>query len=98
MSRLRQLWRGEVPLEEAFWTFAVLYGLAVNLLSSFAFLALIAGDRPLLALVAGYGPSVPYNVVVLVGVWRAADRAGSSPRADLYRVLTLVGIVLLTIT
>lgn len=98
MSRLAQLWAGEVPLDEAFWTFAVLYGLLINVFSSLAFLALISADRPVLALLAGYGPSIPYNLLVLVGVWRAATREGPSAKADLYRILTLVGMVLLTIT
>lgn len=98
MGGLPRLWAGDLPLDEAFWTYAVLYGLAINVLSSLAFLALITAERPILALLAGYGPSVPYNVVVVVGVWRSATRAGPSARADLYRILTLIGMVLLTVT
>lgn len=98
MTTLHRLWAGGLPLDEAFWTFAVLYGIALNVLTSLAFLALISADRPWLALAAGYGPSLPYNVLVTVGVFRSAAREGHSSRADLYRTLTLLGAVVLTIT
>ena len=45
------------------------------------------------------GLSVPYNIVALVGVWRAADRyEGDQALADLLRIVTLVGMILLTVT
>ena len=43
---LRRLWRGDIPLEEAFWTYAVLGGIAVNVATSFAFLILISMNMP----------------------------------------------------
>ena len=99
MSKLRRLWSGELSLDEAFWSYAVIGGLAVNLATTFLFLILVATDRPLLALAAGYGLSVPYNIVVLVGVWRSAERDDSDPdRAALLRAITLVGMVLLSVT
>ena len=77
-----RLWLGELALAEAFWTWAVLGGALVNLITSLLFYALIIHDRPVLALLAGYGPSLPYNLVVLVGVWRSADRhAGLDTRS-----------------
>ena len=99
MNALARLWRGEVPLDEAFWTWAVLGGIAVNVTTSFLFLALISVDRPIMALIVGYGLSVPYNVVALVGVWRAeVPDEGARTRADVMRIVTLVGMVLLTVT
>jgi hypothetical protein len=99
MHALLRLWRGELPLGEAFWTYAVLGGLLVNALTSLALLALIAADRPLAALAAGYALSVPYNVIALVGVWRSAARhEGPRLRADLIRIATLVGMILLSVT
>jgi len=88
-----------VPLDEAFWTWAVVGGLAVNVVSSFLFLMLISADRPIAALIVGYGVSVPYNVIALVGVWRAdVPDESARTRADVMRIVTLVGMVLLTIT
>ena len=99
MRKLGALWAGELPLGEAFWNYAVLIGLAVNLTTSLLFLALISADRPLAALVVGYAMSVPYNFVALVGVWRsAANHPGNRIQADLARIATLVLMVVLSLT
>jgi hypothetical protein len=99
MSTLRTLWRGDLPLGEAFWTWAILVGLLVNLASSGAFLALMVADRPLAALAVGYGPSVPYNVLVTVGVWRSAARyAGDPAHAMTARAVTIALMLVLTVT
>jgi hypothetical protein len=99
MSQLQRLWSGQLPLREAFWTYAVVGGLAVNGITSFLFLILISADWPLAALAVGYGLSVPYNIVVVVGVWRAAERdEGPRTRTDLLRIVTLIGMVLLSVT
>jgi len=96
---LRRLWTGEIPLDEAFWTYAVVGGIAVNVLTSLVFLILITMDLTLAAVIAGYVLSVPYNVVATVGVWRAAARDESDPqKAKLYRLITLAGMVLLSVT
>jgi len=88
-----------VPLVRAFWTYAVLLGVAVNVLTSGAFLALVAADQPFAALAVGYGLSIPYNIVATVGVWRAARRYDGDPaHAQLARVVTLVGMLLLSLT
>ena len=99
MTRLGALWLGELPLDEAFWTWAISVGLLVNLTTSIMFLAMITMDRPWAALLLGYGPSVPYNVLAVVGVWRSAARhAGCAGHADLARIVTLVVMLLLTVT
>ena len=53
MNGLRRLWRGELALADAFWSWAVLGGLAINLATSAALLILIMQDRPILAFIAG---------------------------------------------
>jgi hypothetical protein len=99
MTRLGALWRGDLPLETTFWTWAVIGGLAVNITTSLLFLVLIMQEQPFAAIVAGYVLSVPYNVVATVGVWRSASRY-SGPRhwADLARLVTTVGMVVLSVT
>ena len=47
---------------------------AINVSSSALLLILIMADRPIYAFIAGYVPTIPYNVIVCVGVWRSADR------------------------
>ena len=99
VSEVQRLWSGQVPLERAFWTYAVAGGLVVNLATSLLFLILVSSDFLLVALVTGYGLSVPYNLVALVGVWRAADRyEGDRALADVLRMVTLVGMLVLTVT
>jgi hypothetical protein len=96
---LHRLWRGDLPLAEAFWTWAVGIGLAVNVVTSLAFLALVSNDQLLLAFIVGYGCSIPYNVLALVGVWRSADRYGGDPAlAGAARIIATVGLVVLTLT
>ncbi len=99
MNILRRLWRGELALAAAFWSWAVLGGLAINLATSALLLILIMEDRPIFAFIAGYAPSVPYNVIVSVGVWRSAEcYAGERRWADLARFITITGMVLLSVT
>lgn len=99
MNRLGRLWRGELPLETTFWTWAVVGGLAVNAITSGLFLALMSADRPVLAFIAGYVPAVPYNIFAAVAVWRAADRHPGDRRwAELARFVAVVGAVVLCVT
>ncbi len=99
MTTLRRLWRGELPLAQAFWTWAVIGGLVVNGATSALFLTLMVGGRIALAFIAGYAISIPYNIFVAVGVWRSADRYDGDRRvADLARVATIVLMVVLSVT
>ena len=99
MNSLYRLWRGELALPDAFWNWAVFGGLAINVASSALFLFLIMADRPIAAFIAGYVLSVPYNAVVSVGVWRAAGRyAGERRWAELARMVTIIGMILLGVT
>ncbi len=99
MTKLRALWAGDLPLGETFWTWAIGMGVLVNLITSGLFLTLITLDRPFAALLVGYGLSVPYNLVALVGVWRSAARyPGEARLADLARIVTALVMVLLTVT
>jgi hypothetical protein len=91
MRVIGNLWRGHLPLGDAFWSWAVLGGLGVNLSTSLAFLWLITIDEPLLAVFVGYGLSLPFNLVATVGVWRAAaQHEGPRIQADLARIAVLV--------
>ena len=99
MNHLSRLWHGELALQNAFWNWAVFGGLIVNVVSSALFLFLITADRLIMALIVGYAFSLPYNLIVLVGVWRSAERyAGDRRWADLAQIVTVVGMVLLSVT
>jgi hypothetical protein len=87
-----------VPLARAFWYWAVLVGLPLNLLATVVSLLLLTQRETGWALVAGHVATVPYNILVAVGVWRAAARyAGPRLLADLARALTLAGAAVLSV-
>ena len=99
MSKLLTLWRGECALSEAFWTWAVIVGLLVNITTSLLFLVLIMRDLGWAALIIGKGTSLPYNLLALVGVWRAAARYdGPALHADLARGATVILMATLSLT
>jgi hypothetical protein len=99
MHRLIGFWRGEEPLSTAFWNWAVLGGLLVNVVTSVLFLTLFIQNQTLLALLIGYGVSIPYNVYATVGVWRAADRfEGERKWADLAKMATIIGMIVLSLS
>lgn len=56
-------------------------------------------DRPIAAFILGYALSVPYNILVTVGVWRSAERyTGERRWADLARIVTIADMILLSVT
>ena len=98
MKNLNRLWHGELELRDAFWNWAVFGGLIVNVVTTALFLFLIMADRPISALIVGYAFPVPYNAIVVVGVWRSAGRfAGERRLAEYARIVTVIGMVLLSI-
>ena len=99
MKYLFCLLRGELTLENAFWNWAVFGGLIINVTSTALFLFLIMANRPISAFIAGYAFSVPYNIIVTVGVWRSAERyAGERRWVELARMVTVIGMILLSVT
>ncbi len=79
---MRDLWAGRLPLAEAFWTYNVFWGLLLNIGATIVAFAVLVGCKDAnqnlaaaLSLVLHLLPT-PYNVVVLVGVWRSAGNAG----------------------
>ena len=99
MRAVAALWRGDMPLTDAFSTWAVFGGVAVNVATSVAFYALMLADHVVPALLIGYGVSLPYNFIVTVGVWRAAGRhPGSRTWAEAARIVTLSWMIVLSLT
>ncbi len=99
MTKLvKHLWAGEVPLKQAVWQYAVGYGLLLNIITTLAFLALIARDANTALIVLAFASPVPYNFLVVVAVWRSANRyPGSETWADLACIGTVIWMVVLTI-
>jgi hypothetical protein len=74
IQRLKELWRGQLPLEIAFWHYAIFYGLLLNVVATAAAVALIVLDVPIVAAVIVHLIPVPYSIVAIGGVWHSADR------------------------
>ncbi len=72
--RLSDLWNGRVPLARVFWDWAVIYGSFANLLATGAALTMIVLGWPALLAVAVHFLPVPYNLLMVVAVWRSAAR------------------------
>lgn len=99
MGLVTRLWRGEHDLKDTFWRFAVLIALAVNVVTSIAFMGLVAAEMPLVAFLVGYGLSVPYNIFAGVAVWRSADaHQGLRTTAETLRIAAIVWLAFLTFT
>ena len=95
---LDDLWNGRVPLARVFWDFAVIYGSFANLLATGAALTMIVLGWPaLLAVVIHFLP-VPYNLLMVVAVWRSAARyEGDAIWAQLARPAILVWAAIATL-
>jgi hypothetical protein len=94
---LHNLWRGEIPLARAFWTYAIVYGGILNLLATAGAFALIADDAATPWVLVAYFLPVPYNVFVVIAVWRSAARyEGAQHWAELARIVIVVWVMALT--
>jgi hypothetical protein len=92
-DNLRSLWRGRLPLEVAFWHYAIYYGLIVNVIATTVAIGLVLADVSIvLALVVHLLP-VPYAAMTAFGVWRSARRYGGPVKfANFCRIGVLVWI------
>ena len=96
-DRIEALWLGHVPLDIAFWRFAVIYGLVLNAATSILFLVLVTGGASTASLVAAFLLPIPYNILMIVAVWRSAGRYQGPRRwVDWSRFATVLWMVVLT--
>ncbi len=88
---LWRLWAGEVPLAQVFWSYTVVAGTTLNVVTSLLALALLAMNTPAVWAVCAFLLPIPYNVLMVVAVWRSADGyAGPRIWADLARIGVLL--------
>jgi hypothetical protein len=95
LQKLKALWRGQMPLEVAFWHYAIYYGLIVNVVATTIFVVLLLVDAPIALVVAVHFIPLPYSVVTAVGVWRSAGRHGGQAKfANFARIGVLAWVCL----
>jgi hypothetical protein len=91
-----EFWRGGLPLERAFWLWGILGGGIVSLFATLLALMLLAAGAPAWLAVLVFAVHTPWNLVLLVGVWRSAGRPGvSRATANLARLVILLWVVVL---
>jgi hypothetical protein len=78
-DRILALWRGDIPLPLAFWRLTLLIGTLINLLATGLMLIAIALGLPAEVAILIHFLPLPYNVLVLVSVWRSAMRYQGPP-------------------
>lgn len=78
-SFLQSRWRGEAPLEAVFWRDMLAVGTALNIASAAAAFALLSADYPGVLAVLLHMLPVPWNLFLILAVWRSADREGGPP-------------------
>ena len=94
-GRAQALWTGALPLQRAFWDYAMLGGFFVNLAASVGSMALLVAGFPAVLTLAVHLAPLPYNVLVLVGVWRSA---ALYPGPPIWASLARAAIVIWTAT
>jgi hypothetical protein len=83
---IASLWRGEQPLARVFWEYAIAWGTLLNLLcTGAALIVFIKGGPAWLGLLFHFA-AIPYNVLVVVSVWRAAARERDNPLSNFARL------------
>ncbi len=70
----------------------------MSLFCTLVALALVAADAPAWLAVVVFAAHIPWNLVLLVGVWRSAGRPEVGPAAaNLARLLMLAWVVVLSL-
>lgn len=93
-----EFWRGGLPLGRAFWAWCVLGGTLVGAFATIFALMLLVGGAPAWVAALVFAAHVPWNVVLLVGVWRSAARPEVDPgTARLARAAAAVWVVALSL-
>ena len=79
MAHLVALWKGNVPLGQAFWGYAIVYGTIANIAATAAAIAAVAASLPDAVAIGLFLVPVPYILTAVVGVVRSADRYQGAP-------------------
>ena len=93
-----EFYRGGLPLVRAFWLWGILGGGIVSLCCTLLALTLIAASAPAWLAVLAFAAHIPWNLMLLVGIWRSAGRPEVSPAAaNLARTVILAWVVVLSL-
>jgi hypothetical protein len=98
IPRIVEFWRGGLPLGRAFWLWGILGGGFVSLFATLLALMLLAAGAPAWLAVLVFAAHIPWNLILLVGVWRSAGRPEvSRAHSNLVRLVILLWVVVLSL-
>jgi len=90
-AHLAALRRGDIPLGQAFWEYAIAYGTIANVVATAAAIVAVVASLPDAVGVGLFLIPVPYILTAVVGVWRSAHRYEGPPKwAFLSKVAVIV--------
>ena len=97
-SWIIRLWTGEFSLARSFWEFGIVCGSLIHLImTGVALGSMVMGAPTWIALVLFLSPA-PYTILVVVGVWRSAERyRGPAKWAQGARIMILIWALLATV-
>jgi len=78
-----------VPIGRVFWLDMLVYGTAINVVTTIAALLLFTTKAPTALAAVIYFSPVPYNLFLLIAVWRSATKA-PEPTATAARAFGLL--------
>jgi hypothetical protein len=91
VTALSALWKGDLPLGQAFWEYAIAYGTAANVVATIAAFAAAAAGLPDAIAIAIFFLPLPYIFAAVIGVVRSANRyQGPRNRADMAKIAVIV--------
>jgi len=94
MADWKRLWAGDLALSTAFWTYAVVYGLVLNLACTVLSVGFyLLADNAVIAFIIHLLP-LPYMGFAAVGVWRSADRARNAGFMPIFAKAGSVALIL----
>jgi hypothetical protein len=73
-GHFRQLWLGNPPLSRIFWQDMMVGGTLINVLAMVAAFLLFGLDAPTWIAGTVFFSPVPYNLLLLIAVWRSSAR------------------------
>src|SRR5665648_1097948 len=93
IAQLAALWRGNLPLGQAFWEYAIAYGTIANIgATGAAMAAVMVGLPDIIAMFLFLSP-LPYILAAVVGVLRSANKHHGAPEwAAIAKIAVIVSV------
>jgi hypothetical protein len=93
----RARWHGLVSLDRLFWVDMVLVATALNIVTSFAAILVLGLKGPTWASILVYLSPLPYNIFLVVAVWRTTERMPATLTTGWMRTGSLLWLLVATL-